>query len=238
MNRPRYFGIAVLGHALGIALVLQGVPHSHGMQSEPSLAVSIESVAITPDATEPEPDTTELSEFEQVAPAEVVESAAPTEFLDPEPLPEPPEVTPDPELPGHEPARQRPPVGPPLPIQPKPPAAPASSEPKPSSPTSPSPESAPSKAASGPEGEFTAPVLLEPEWPRTVRRRFTGTISVEVTVSAQGKATAARMLNGTGRDDWDEALLETFLESSYSPARRGASAVDCTHIFAVTFKRE
>lgn len=238
MNRPRYFGIAVLGHALGIALVLQGVPRSHGLQSQPTLAVSIESIAVAPDATEPEADTTELSEFEQASPSEAIETPAPTEFLEPDPLPAPPEITPDPELPGHEPQPPRPPVGPALPLQPKPPAAPASSEPDSSAPSSPSPESAPSKAPSGPVGEFTAPVLLEPAWPRVVRRRFTGTVSVEVTVSAQGKATSARMLKGTGRDDWDEALLETFLESSYSPACRGATPVECTHIFAVTFKQE
>lgn len=227
MIKPRSFGIAVLGHALGIAIVLQGVPPSHGTVVQNTILTSVAATQDVTIADRPLAEQTELADFEPAATPAPTQDAPPTEVTAPEPLPEPID-----ELPA--------------PAQAQPEAAPAPPAPRgtftkpapaaPAEPAVPSPPTSPSASAQ-PEG-FVAPAIVSPDWPRTVRRRFTGTISVEVTVSAQGKATAARMLKGTGRDDWDEALLETFLESSYSAARRGATAVECTHIFAVTFKRE
>jgi TonB family protein len=82
------------------------------------------------------------------------------------------------------------------------------------------------------------PRIIDPQWPRSVRRRFTGSVVVDVSVTADGRATDVEVIEGTGNADFDEALSETFAESRYVPASTSGVPVACTHRFRVTFRRD
>jgi TonB family protein len=82
------------------------------------------------------------------------------------------------------------------------------------------------------------PGIIDPQWPRSVRRRFTGSVVVDVSVTADGRATDVEMVEGTGNADLDEALRETFADTRYIPASTSGVPVACKHRFRVTFRRE
>jgi TonB family protein len=71
-----------------------------------------------------------------------------------------------------------------------------------------------------------------------VRRKFTGTVVVDVSVTADGRATDVDVIEGAGNADFDDALRETFADSRYVPASTGGVPVACTHRFRVTFRRD
>lgn len=81
------------------------------------------------------------------------------------------------------------------------------------------------------------PRLLSPDWPREIRRRFTGQVLVAVVVSPAGSALSVEVIEGTGNADWDESLRETFRGSVYIPGRTQGAPVVCTHQFRITFRR-
>ena len=88
------------------------------------------------------------------------------------------------------------------------------------------------------ENPEVAPRILSPDWPRVVRKRFSGSVLVDVTVGANGKATEVKLIEGTGRDDWDEDLIEVFEEASYAPGLLMGMPVPCRHRFRVTFRQD
>ncbi len=96
----------------------------------------------------------------------------------------------------------------PVPLLTTPSARPAP-EPEPAAPplTSPAPEVSP-------------PVLLSWTIPARVRRQFRGRVVVAIDLDAEGRVRDLRIETGTGRRDFDEAILRALREAQFSPARQ------------------
>lgn len=209
--------------------------------SEPTVAVSVMAEVESPQ-TLPEKQSAEVSqntaawpETVDAMPAAVPRPTAISLPPDrPEPLIQPPAPStvaesglPQPvrAIGGHFPAR--PEAQPATSAQPEP--APAMQEP----PTKPRAEG-PVQAIANPH---IPPQILTPAWPRSVREGFSGTVLVEVIVGLDGKATSADIVEGTGRESWDEALLEVFQNARYSVGTHYNQPVVSSHRFRVTFRQ-
>ncbi len=217
---PRSIGTALLLHALMLGVLAQGVPPSAPSMPGAGVVQAMLNVSSAPPSGSPA-------------------RAAPLPAPQP-PVPEPePEFLPDTGL-----------------LVPRPPAEPVFEPPTERTdthvladpardvaaaalhfPAQPSSDEQPAAAGDdGPASPDTPPLLLEPEWPRTVRLRYRGAVMVEVEVSEHGKALSAEVLQGTGDAGWDAAMRESFLTATYAPATADGKPVASRHRFRVTFR--
>jgi protein TonB len=233
---PRSFGTAVLLHAFALAILAQGivVPRGNALPTG-TVGVSL-SKAIAHDHLDrpPELEQEPLSQPEAHT-SELIERLETPLVVELPPLP------PEPEPP--EEVKQR------IETLPSPPPRRSGRLPTRASPVHPATEEAPTaqeaRPAPAPAGgdnqEISPdqkPRIIDPQWPRSVRRRFTGSVVVDVSVTADGRATDVEMVEGTGNADFDEALCETFADTRYIPASAGGVPVACKHRFRVTIRRE
>lgn len=180
--------------------------------------------------------------------------ATPTEIPKPEPgeLYVPPEVIPDPEpnpelAPPESPAVRMPPrehvvpeLRKPEPVHPEPPPAEPQPDRAPVSIATPGPVSAkPSTVDPADSLQCdVAPRLTEVQWPRTLRRRFQGTVVVRVELDRAGALKSLQIVAGTGRKEWDDALLDAMRAARYQPAVKANTPVACRHTFRIEFVNE
>jgi TonB family protein len=221
-------GIALLLHAGAIGLALWQLEPPR--LSEPQApAVISAGVRVFEQSPEPEQPFTPP----QAAPAQPIEQPeeepAPTDILLPAEEPEPEPVLPQPLAPETAlPEPDRTPQPSLFPRQqpaadPRPPAV--------ETPALPRPVSGPVTA---PE---TPPRILKPEWPLLVRKGFTGRVVIEVVVRLDGRAYDIEVIEGTGRADWDNALVEAFRTASYLPGFQNGQPVICKHRYSITFRK-
>src|SRR5690606_13610947 len=78
-------------------------------------------------------------------------------------------------------------------------------------------------------------VAVAPRFPRSaVPQRQTGSVVLELTVSAEGRVVAARVHRGLGRD-FDAAALEAAEHLVFRPAERGGQSVAVRILHAMEF---
>lgn len=86
----------------------------------------------------------------------------------------------------------------------------------------PEPAAHPSTAATP---EVSPPVLLSWTIPVRVRQQFRGRVVVVIDLDAEGRVQDLRIETGTGRRDFDEAILRAMREARFNPARREGQGV-------------
>ncbi|MCC6575043.1 MAG: TonB family protein [Planctomycetes bacterium] len=133
-----------------------------------------------------------------------------------------------------EPVVEQPLPKPPEPLKPAPEAAPRPTpvvplviprasknpplDPPPAQPsTSPPPRS--HRASGGAGGDNTPPALMDWKPPRMVRAHFRGRVIALIELDAAGKLRGVALDKGTGRRDWDDALLKALRDGTYRAAR-------------------
>lgn len=83
----------------------------------------------------------------------------------------------------------------------------------------------------------TPPRILDPDWPRSVRRNFDGTVEVKVVVGTDGRAIRVEIQKGTGNKSWDDDLRDAFKEADYAPGVHHGTVLITSHVFRIHFKR-
>jgi TonB family protein len=89
---------------------------------------------------------------------------------------------------------------------------------------------------SAPPAAQQPPRIIRPQWPRVIRKGFTGRVLIEVQIASDGRAVRATLIEGTGNAAWDRALRETFEQARYIPGFTNGMPAACTHRFRVTFR--
>lgn len=228
----QHLGIALLLHAGAIGLAFWQLTPRRVQETHQPAVVSA-GIRVFEQQAQPEEAFTPPSP----APEQPVEGPGelppPTEILlppeEPQPEPEPPQpLTPVEEtLPA--PERSRQPSLFPRPQRAKPPA-----EPQPVATESPATTRASSGPVTAPE---TPPRILNPEWPLLVRKGFTGRVVIDVVVRLDGRAYEIEVIEGTGRAEWDQALVDTFRNANYLPGYLNGQPVICKHRYSITFRK-
>ena len=83
----------------------------------------------------------------------------------------------------------------------------------------------------------TPPRILNPDWPRSVRRNFDGTVEVKVVVGTNGRAMRVEIQKSTGSQSWDNDLRDAFKEADYAPGMHNGMVLITCHTFRVHFRR-
>ena len=239
---PRSVGVAILIHAALITAALNTLDDRDVASPSPAvLRVAPASVASAPDGAhspalsrgQPVPELESRGE----SPVPVWEPSWQLEINEPEP----PAEAPGNQLPEHTPEVDpvAPPSAPSHPLRLPDPAPDPSHAESPAQPGSAAPDASHTGAgaATGTRPPEAIPVLLDPDWPRALRRDFTGKVSVRVLVGTHGRALRVELLQGTGRSDMDTLVTRTFEQAMYQPGQRRGTAVICEHTFHVHFKR-
>ncbi|MCG3184942.1 MAG: hypothetical protein ICCCNLDF_03111 [Planctomycetes bacterium] len=228
----QHLGIALLLHAGAIGLAFWQLTPRRVQETHQPAVVSA-GIRVFEQQAQPDEAFTPPSP----APEQPVEGPGelppPTEILlppeEPQPEPEPPQpLTPVEEtLPA--PERSRQPSLFPRPQRAKPPA-----EPPPAAAESPATTRASSGPVTAPE---TPPRILNPDWPLLVRKGFTGRVVIDVVVRLDGRAYEIEVIEGTGRAEWDQALVDTFRNANYLPGYLNGQPVICKHRYSITFRK-
>lgn len=228
----QHLGIALLLHAGAIGLAFWQLTPRRVQETHQPAVVSA-GIRVFEQQVQPEEAFTPPSP----APEQPVEGPGelppPTEILlppeEPQPEPEPPQpLTPTEEtLPA--PERSPQPSLFPRPRRAKPPA-----EPPPAAAESPATARASSGPVTAPE---TPPRILNPDWPLLVRKGFTGRVVIDVVVRLDGRAYEIEVIEGTGRAEWDQALVDTFRNANYLPGYLNGQPVICKHRYSITFRK-
>ena len=158
----------------------------------------------------------------------------------PEPPPPPPKPRPKP------PPKPKPkPVPKPKPMPAAPPPAAISAPAAPAPPTPPAPISAPPAPVAAPVEVPVTPAHTratsrrnpKPEYPSIARRRgWEGKVLLRINVRADGLPGKIEVAESSGREALDESALRTVKRWTFTPAMRGAEAVDSTLTLSIVFK--
>jgi len=236
----KHLGIALLLHAGAIGLAFWQLTPRRVQETHQPAVVSAGLRVFEQQQAQPEDAFTPP----QPAPEQPVE--------EPGELPPPTEILLPPEEPQPEPERPRPlaPVEPTLPEPerspqpsrfPRPQPAPQPSPSQPTAETQPVAAESPaaSRASSGPvTAPETPPRILNPDWPLLVRKGFTGRVVIDVVVRLDGRAHDIEVIEGTGRAEWDQALVDTFRNANYLPGYLNGQPVICKHRYSITFRKK
>jgi len=247
--KVKHFGMAVLIHAgiIGSAWWVVERPQIRDIQLTTLVTSEVQNLESTnPDPNQsPKPEGAAWPELHQAAPGSV---PVPTEVILPEPEPQP-----EPEPPAREIAQPEGSLGSPTRNEASqaefrkshetaetPPDTPIAGQPgaEGESSESTTPAGGPKSTNQVIESPDMPPRIISPDWPRSVRKRFNGSVLVEVVVMANGKASAVKMIEGTGQDDWDAKLVEVFEEAVYVPGMFKGMPVHSRHRFRVKFRQE
>jgi len=240
---PRSFGIAVLLHAclIGMALQQLGEPEHVRPQAVMSVTASVQVPSSMPQPQRSPAQARAWPVPELELPGDV---PAPDQEIDPTPEPEPlqepqPEFTEAPEPENHRPVIKR--DWTPRTDVTEPVDAPAERV----SQVSDENVTTTGKEGDRPRsGEFEGfpspdnpPRILNPDWPESVRERYTGSIQVKVVVGTNGRALRVELVEGTRNKTWDDRMLETFKNADYIPGVHNGMVLITSHIFRVHFRR-
>ena len=228
----QHLGIALLLHAGAIGLAFWQLTPRRVQETHQPAVVSA-GIRVFEQQAQPEEAFTPPSP----APEQPVEGPGelppPTEILlppeEPQPEPEPPQpLTPIEEsLPAPERSPQPS-------LFPRPQRAKTPAEPPPAAAESPATARGSSGPVTAPE---TPPRILNPEWPLLVRKGFTGRVVIDVVVRLDGRAYEIEVIEGTGRAEWDQALVDTFRNANYLPGYLNGQPVICKHRYSITFRK-
>lgn len=229
----KHLGIALLLHAGAIGLAFWQLTPRRVQETHQPAVVSAGLRVFEQQQAQPE----EVFTPPQPAPEQPVEGPGelppPTEILlppeEPQPEPEPPQPLTQLEETLPAPERSRQPSLFPRPQRAKPPA-----EPQPVATESPAATRASSGPVTAPE---TPPRILNPDWPLLVRKGFTGRVVIDVVVRLDGRAYDIEVIEGTGRAEWDKALVDTFRNANYLPGYLNGQPVICKHRYSITFRK-
>jgi protein TonB len=145
-----------------------------------------------------------------------------------------------------------PPPARPTPPPPEPPPPPPKPRPKPPPKPKPKPVPKPPAPISAPPAPVAAPVEVpvtpahtratsrrnpKPEYPSIARRRgWEGKVLLRINVRADGLPGKIEVAESSGREALDESALRTVKRWTFTPAMRGAEAVDSTLTLSIVFK--